>query len=64
MLNSVSSLLHVFWFAKEREKGGQLCGAVVKFAHSASVAQGSLVQMPGTNLHTAYQAMLWQEFHI
>ena len=32
--------------------------AVVKFTHSALVAWGSQVQIPGTDLHTAYQAML------
>ena len=33
-------------------------GAVVKFACSASVTQGSLVQIPGADLRTACQAML------
>ena len=39
-------------------------GVVVKFSHSAAVAQGSLVQILGADLHTAWQAMLWQAFHI
>ena len=33
---------------------------VVKFTHSTSPAQGSRVQMPGTDLHTAHQPMLWR----
>ena len=37
---------------------------VVKFVHSASVAQDLLVRIPGADLHTAYQAMLWQVSHI
>ena len=39
-------------------------GQVVKFMHSASAARGSPVQILGTDLHTAHQAMLWQVFHI
>ena len=35
-------------------------GVVVKFAHSASAAQGSQVQIPGADLCTTHQAMLWQ----
>ena len=31
-----------------------------KLAHSASAAQGSLLWIPGADLHTTYQAMLWQ----
>ena len=42
---------------KERSRGWP-GGAVVKFMYSASVAQGSRVQIPGTDLHTAHQAML------
>ena len=34
-------------------------GTVVKFAHAASVAQGSLARIPGADLRTTYQAMLW-----
>ena len=37
---------------------------VVKFVHSASVAWGSLVWIPGVDLPTAHQAMLWQVSHI
>ena len=37
---------------------GQLSGAVVKFVRSGLVAQGSLVRIPGADLHTTYQAML------
>ena len=35
-------------------------GAVVKFACSASVAWGLPAWIPGVDLRTAYQAMLWQ----
>ena len=34
-------------------------GIVVKFAHSASAAQGSWVWIPSADLHSALQAMLW-----
>ena len=33
-------------------------GVAVKFAHSTLVTWGSRVQIPGTDLHTAHQAML------
>ena len=39
-------------------------GVAVKFTRSASVPQGSPVQIPGTDICTAYQAMLWQASHI
>ena len=35
-----------------------------KFAHSALVAQGSLVWILGADLRTACQAMLWQASHV
>ena len=35
-------------------------GRVVQFVHSTLVTQGSQVQIPGVNLHTAHRAMLWQ----
>ena len=38
---------------------GWLGGIVVKFARSALTAQSSQVQIPGADLHTAHQAMLW-----
>ena len=38
--------------------GGQPGGIEVKFARSASVAQGSQVRIPGAGLHTTCQAML------
>ena len=44
--------------------GGRSSGIVVKFACSTLVAQGSQVWIPGVDLHTAYQAMLWQVSHI
>ena len=40
--------------------GNQPSGIVIKFAHSALVAQGSWVQILGVELHTTHQAMLWQ----
>ena len=39
---------------------GQRGGIVVKFAHSASVTQGSRVRILGMDLDTAHQAMLWR----
>ena len=33
---------------------------MVKFMHSALVAQGSQVQIPGADLHIAHQSILWQ----
>ena len=35
-------------------------GVVVKFTRSALVACGSQVQIPGADLHTTHQAVLWQ----
>ena len=35
-------------------------GIAVKFVHSASAALGSQVQIPGADLLTARQVMLWQ----
>ena len=43
---------------------GQLGGAAVKFARSASVARGLPVRILGADLHTACQAMLWLASHI
>lgn len=43
---------------------GQPGGAVVKFACSALAAQGSLGWIPGVDLYTTYQAILWQASHI
>ena len=43
---------------------GWPCGVVVKFACSALVAWGSQVWIPGADLRTTYQAMLWQMSHI
>ena len=40
--------------------GGRPGGTAVKFACSALVARGSLVRVPGADLCTASQAMLWQ----
>ena len=38
--------------------------AAVQFVHSALVAQDLLVWIPGVDLSTTYQAMLWQVSHI
>ena len=43
---------------------GQPSSVVVKFSCSALVAQVSLVWIPGAELSTAYQAMLWEASHI
>ena len=43
---------------------GQAGGTAVKFAHSASAAQDSPVWIPGVDLCTAWQAMLWQVSHM
>ena len=39
---------------------GQPGGVVVEFTQSSLAAQGSPVRIPGTDLHTAHQATLWQ----
>ena len=49
---------------KEENPEGQPSGVAVKFAPSASEAQGLPVQIPGVDLLTACQAMLWQASHI
>ena len=49
--------------ALKRKKRGKPGGTVVKFAHSASVAQASPIQILGVDLFTtcqACQAVLWQ----
>ena len=45
---------------QNNEKRGQPSGIVVRFTHSASAAQGLPVWIPGADLHTTYQPMLWQ----
>ena len=39
-------------------------GAAVKFAHSASMARGPPVPIPGTDFCTACQGRLWQASHL
>ena len=39
---------------------GRPAGVVVQFSCSASAARGSQVWIPGIDLHTTHQAMLWQ----
>ena len=51
------------WHEKPR-LGGQPSGTAVKFACSTSEAHGSAVWIPGADICTAWQAMLWQAFHI
>ena len=43
---------------------GQPGGVVVKFVHCALAAHSWQVQILGVDLHTTYQAMLWQVSHI
>ena len=50
-------------FKKIREVG-QANGEAVNFAGSPLAAQGSLVWISGADLHTTYQAMLWQASQI
>ena len=58
-----SSKLSLLSFTKLNWRG-QPGGTAVKFARSALVAQGLLVQIPGVDLRTASQAMLWQVSNI
>ena len=48
------------WIFKNNILGDQPGGVVVKFKHSTSAAQGSQVRIPGVELHTAHQAILWR----
>ena len=43
---------------------GRPSGVAVNFACSTSVVWGSPVWIPGADLHTICQAMLWQVSHI
>ena len=43
-----------------RDNRRQLSGQVLKFVHSVSAAQSSLVWILSVDLHTTHQAMLWQ----
>ena len=45
---------------QERNCRGRPRGRFIKFTRSASVAQGSLVQILSADLSTVHQAMLWQ----
>ena len=49
---------------QEIELRGRPSGAAVTLAGSASVARGSPVWILGVDLHTTYQATLWQAYHI
>ena len=63
--NASYHLPYWVYFAFMISNGGQpICGAVVKVTRSALAAQGSLVQIPGADLRTACQAMLWGASHI
>ena len=48
---------------KDKNWWGWPSGAVVKFAHSALAALGLPVWIPGVDLCTTWQAMLWQASH-
>ena len=53
--------LNLYIFSVQKRKfSGQALGMLVKFARSASVAQGWCVWILGADLHTSHQAMLWQ----
>ena len=52
-------LLYTPEFFKNNKVRGWPGGIVVKFAHSATVVQGSPLQILDTDLHTTHQAMLW-----
>ena len=45
---------------EEGHHRGQPSDIIVKFACSASAAWGLQIQIPGTDLHTCHQDMLWQ----
>ena len=49
---------------KEKRIRGQPSGTAVKFAHSALAAEGPLFWIPGMDLLTAHQAILWQTSHM
>ena len=53
-----------FFLPVKKQRWDQPGGAVINFVHSVSVAQGSPVWIPGADLCTAYQAMLWQVSHV
>lgn len=49
---------------KRKTTLGRPSGVAVGFAHSASAALGSPLQILGADLRTTYQARLWQTSHI
>ena len=57
-------LSHFTIWVKNEFCRAQPSGAVVKFTCSTLAAWGSQVQIPGADLHTAGQAILWQASHI
>ena len=59
---SIVSILQGLANLVKKESTG--AGVVVKFTRSAWATQGSPVQIPGAELRTACQAMLWQASHI
>ena len=52
-------LLYVI-FSEKLQCRGRPGGIVIKFACSILVAQGSWFWIPGADLHTAHQALLWR----
>ena len=53
-----------FKVKKNHSVRGQPGGAAIKFTRSASMARGFPAQIPGTDLDTAFPAMLWQASHV
>ena len=60
----IYSVQHFFIATNIKITRGRPGGAMVEFAHSASAAWGLSFQIPGADLSTACQAMLWQVPHI
>ena len=58
-INQVS-ISHLKFSLKIKRIKGQAGGIVVKFVHSALVAKSSWVLIPGSDLYTTHQAMLWR----
>ena len=56
--------MNIFYSIKILLLRGLPGGVEVKFACSASAAPGLQVWIPGADLCTAYQAMLWQASYI
>ena len=55
-MKNLPKMHYVYLFKNPRSWAS---GLVVKFTHFALAAWGSQVQIPGMDLHTTHQAMLW-----